>query len=164
MTNAGGKKIPDEQTLNQQINIHAKSKNPDRWKSGTTALFTQQNYLQTHWYYSRLVETNEICPNRGSLNLNIPKYIRKTNKPAMQFLMILSNLALIQTSPCSNRQYKNLTIIWSPYPKATELKVGANGAVQMLNDLDGYSANLFAEFVKDYRSESRCNTWTPFLI
>ena len=56
----------------------------------------------------------------------------------------LSQMSLL----CPNGRNKNLTILWSPYPKEIETRLSPNETVQTLDDLDGFSANIFAEFVK----------------
>ena len=44
-------------------------------------------------------------------------------------------------------QSQSLTLIWVPYPRFVEVKSSSVGkTVKTLDDLDGFNANLFAEF------------------
>ena len=68
--------------------------------------------------------------------------------------------------PCGgvSGQNHSLTLIWFPYPRFTQIKFSSKKTALTLDDLDGFSADLLAEFVKTYclNVTLKCIEWTDF--
>ena len=59
------------------------------------------------------------------------------------------SLPISLAKSCSIGGNKSLTLVWTPYSKSIVIRTASPELVQSLDDLDGYSVNLFAEFVKE---------------